>query len=267
MSLPPTQFRRVGDIELAYADSGGPGEAVLLLHGAYLAKEVWAAQWTALSAHHRVIAVDLRGHGESTGGIWTFHLPLVAEDLTSLLTALGVRQVHVCGHALGGMVALQLALVHPDRVRSLVLVDTTASVNATPMDTVLSHVTWPLVALLSIRRQAAVLARAVAPGDPALQHLIRTHVLTFEARPEAYRVIWDAMMAFDVLPDLPRITCPTLILVGGRHPVTHGQARRLQQGVPHAELRVIPNAGHLLTLEQPGTVNALLLGFWRGKTG
>ena len=248
MSLPPTQHRRVGDIELAYTDSGGPGEAVLLVHGAYLSKEVWAEQWAALSAHHRVIAVDLRGHGESTGGIWTFHLPLVAEDLTSLLTALRVRQVHVCGHALGGMVALQLALVHPDRVRSLVLVDTTASVNATPLDTVLSHVTWPLVALLSIRRQAAVLARAVAPGDPALQHLIRTHVL-----------------AFDVLPDLPRITCPTLILVGGRHPVTHGQARRLQQGVTHAELRVVPDAGHFVTLEQPEAVNALLLGFWQAR--
>lgn len=266
-ALPATQLHTVGDIQLAYVDSGGPGTPVLLVHAAYLSKQAWEAQWTALSAHHRVIAVDLRGHGESSAGIWPFSISLVAEDLAGLLDALGIRRAHVCGHSLGGMAALHLALQHPDRVRSLVLVDTTASVQSTVIQAVTAQLAWPVIALTGIRRQATLMTRALAPNDQTLQRTLLRQILTFEDRPEAYRVIWDAMMSFELLADLPRITCPTLILIGGRHPVTHGQARRLQAGLPDAELRVIPRAGHLVTMEQPAVVNDLLLRFWNERSG
>ena len=265
--LPPTQFHTVSDTRLAYVDSGGPGTPALLVHAAYLSKQAWEAQWTALSEHHRVIAVDLRGHGESTAGIWPFSIPLLAEDLTGLLDALGIRRAHVCGHALGGMASLHLALQHPDRVRSLVLVDTTASVQSTAIQAVTAQLAWPLIALTGIRRQATLMARALAPNDRALQQTLLRQILTFEGRPEAYRVIWDAMMSFELLADLPSITCPTLILIGARHPVTHGQARRLRDGLPKAELRVIPRAGHLVTMEQPEVVNDLIVRFWDDNSG
>ncbi|PJI52324.1 hypothetical protein CTI14_44250 [Methylobacterium radiotolerans] len=74
-------------------------------------------------------------------------MSLVAEDLAGLLDALGIRRAHVCGHALGGMAALHLALQHPDRVRSLVLVDTTASVQSTVIQAVTAQLAWPVIAL------------------------------------------------------------------------------------------------------------------------
>ncbi|WP_128374598.1 alpha/beta fold hydrolase [Streptomyces cavernae] len=106
---------------LATHDHGGDGPPLVLLHGAGRTLADWAAVGPLLAARHRVLAVDLRAHGRSPSGPWNF--PAVLGDLETTLDEHGVPGALPVGHSLGGMVAVQYALAHPDRTPGAVNLD------------------------------------------------------------------------------------------------------------------------------------------------
>jgi len=99
-------------LPLAVHDHGGDGPPLLLLHGAGRTLADWAAVAPLLVPHHRVLAVDLRGHGLSPSGTWSF--PGVLADIEAVLEEYGIPGALPVGHSLGGMVAVRYALEHPD---------------------------------------------------------------------------------------------------------------------------------------------------------
>ncbi|WP_406176635.1 alpha/beta fold hydrolase [Streptomyces sp. NBC_00996] len=103
----------IGDrIALAVQDHGGDGPPLLLLHGAGRTLADWAAVAPLLVPHHRVLAVDLRGHGLSPSGVWDF--PHVLGDIEAVLEERGIPGALPVGHSLGGMIAVLHALEHPE---------------------------------------------------------------------------------------------------------------------------------------------------------
>ncbi len=114
-----TEFIDVDDGTL-YCEDMGEGPPVVMVHGFTLDRRVWDNEFQALSHRFRAIRYDLRGHGKSSGVSGDFNH---VEDLARLLAALDVKRAHLIGLSLGGWVAADFAIVHPQRVESVVLVD------------------------------------------------------------------------------------------------------------------------------------------------
>jgi len=110
-------------VVLAYDDAGAGYPAVVFVHGAACNRRFWHQQVPRFSSAHRVVAVDLRGHGESDAPSERYTVRLFAEDLASTCTRLGIESPVVIGHSLGGLVALDFASAYPDQVAAAVLID------------------------------------------------------------------------------------------------------------------------------------------------
>ena len=109
---------RVGDIEMYYAEAGS-GEPLLLIMGFGGDHLAWAFQVPTLAQRHRVIAFDNRGAGQTDAPDHPYTTRMMADDACGLLDALNIDRAHVIGVSMGGMIAQELALNHPDRLRSL----------------------------------------------------------------------------------------------------------------------------------------------------
>jgi len=164
----------------------------------------------------------------------------------------------VAGHSLGGAVALELALRHPERVRGLILIATGAhfpALAATPSLFLLPAAVAPgkfrdLFLGEGVSAEALALARAAVAGCP----------------PDIIRADISAAKAFDARAALPRVRCPALILCGTEDHITPPRyAAWLKEGLPDAHVVLIRGAGHMLPLERPEQVNAALATFLRGQ--
>ncbi|NQU07244.1 MAG: alpha/beta fold hydrolase, partial [Candidatus Abyssubacteria bacterium] len=118
---------RVNDIDLNYEQSG-KGETIVFLHGYTGSSQDWASQIPVVSTDYRAIAVDHRGHGKSEAPVTeeAYSIKIFSEDVYALLGRLGITRCCLVGHSMGGFMALQLVLDHPDIVKALVLVDTSS---------------------------------------------------------------------------------------------------------------------------------------------
>ncbi len=111
------------DVVLAYDDAGTGYPPLVFVHGAACNRRYWYQQVPRFCAAHRVVAVDLRGHGESFAPSERYTVRLFADDLASTCTQLGIDSPVVIGHSLGGLVALDFASVYPGRVAAAALID------------------------------------------------------------------------------------------------------------------------------------------------
>ena len=110
-------------VVLAYDDAGSGYPPLVFVHGAACNRRFWDQQLPRFSSAHRVVAVDLRGHGESDAPSERYTVRLFAEDLASTCTQLGIESPVVIGHSLGGLVALDFASAYPDHVAAAVVID------------------------------------------------------------------------------------------------------------------------------------------------
>ena len=213
---------------------------------------MWAAQLEHLSTDYRVLAPDLPGFSSR---LPSDLLPLkeAAGTVARWLDEVDAAPAHVCGLSLGGMVALHLAHDAPGSVRSLVL----SGAQVRP-PRALMMVQKAILRVLSERR----LLRSSASG-PAELRQAQLETLTHLGKRGLLRVMRDAGRS-DLRPLLPEIRCPALVLCGSEDRPNLGAARTLAAGLPRAELRVVPGAGHVWNLEQPETFSRTVGEFVAG---
>ena len=255
-----------GDVRIAY-DVRGAGEPLLLIHGLGYTRDGWGPARDVLAEHFLVISYDNRGLGESDVPPAPYTAAAMAEDAVAVLDAAGVERADVVGTSLGGMVAQELVLAHPDRVRRLVLVCTTPGV---------TH-SYPLPE----RTQALFREMPTLPPEVALRRAVENSLAAevVAARPDlvdeiyAYRLAhppnmagWQAQAeagtAFDAWERIGAITTPTLALHGtGDNVVDHRSSDVLAERIAAARLEKLDGAGHLLFWEEPERFAGLVRGF------
>ena len=244
--------------KIHYTSYGTGPQAVVLVHGWTCDETFWRDQVPALRQGHRVITVDLPGHGRSEVPLESrMTMENFARAVNEVLVEAGVSQAVLVGHSMGTPVIRQFARLYPAKTRALVLMDGTIF----PPKEAAGRQGRGLV----YRGEAGLRARRAAVrsyfGDattPALrEHIERVMLETAEAT--AAGAI-DGMLAVEVWRDESPVRVPVLAVYAGSSGVSRKYLRQL---FPALEYHAIRGAGHFLMLEKPGLVNAVLLAFLR----
>jgi len=239
------------------------GVAVVLLHSLGGSASDWETETEHIGERHRTIAVDLPGFGESPAFSGPVELTAYADSVLRTLDELGVDRFVIVGMSMGGMVALQIAARQPARCRGLVLASTTPAVDES-IKGVLATCDQAIAAggmeLFADGMVPQIFgSAALEDPSPAVQGYIAG---LRSSDPEGFGKAAFAIASHDVAERLPEVNCPALIVHGDGDvliPVTH--ARRIAELLPHAELRIFENCGHMTTLERPTEFGALLSSF------
>lgn len=255
-------------------DVYGAGETALaLLHAYPLSRGQWAAQAQSLARalDIRVITPDLRGCGESSADDTAITMERMAQDVVALLDALGASRVALGGLSMGGYVAFAALRAQPERFAGLMLADTRAAADSAEAQAARAQtaifVQQQGAGALFDRDAPRLLSNRTLHHDPAA--VAQARALAEVNRPEALAAVARGMARrHDATDLLPRIACPTLVLVGDQDAITPvADARILFERIPHAHLEIIEDAGHLSNLERPTLFTERVASFLRQHVG
>jgi 3-oxoadipate enol-lactonase len=239
---------------------GADGDAVVLIHGFPLVREMWDAQAETLARTHRVVRPDLRGMGASSVPDGPYLMETLASDVAAALDKLGVESAAIAGHSLGGYVALAFARMFSERVTRLALV--------------CSRIAADTPEIAEKRRETAAaldrgaplppetIARLLAPETPSQRPgvAVRAAELAGRIDPRGAAAMLRGMAmrvpSDDIAGDLD---VPVLVRAGGRDQVVPlKEARATARAFPRGRLVVCERSGHLPMLEEPEAVTAAL---------
>lgn len=255
-------------MRLAYSDEG-TGPVVVLLHGFPLNRTMWEAQIRALTPEYRVIAPDLRGHGESPAPDGVYTMEAMADDVAETLDGLGIAgPVVVGGLSMGGYVALALALNHPLRVAALILADTraaadTAEAAARREETAQAVLRTGDVGAVVDAMLPRLFSQATFRDRPALVPPIKA-VMEGTPPPGVVGALRGMACRADRRARLEEISCPVLVAVGEDDAITpRDEMKAMADALAGSRFVAVPGAGHLAPYEKPDAFNSALLDFLR----
>jgi pimeloyl-ACP methyl ester carboxylesterase len=250
----------VGRQCLYYEDTGGDGPVVLFSHGFLMDHEMFGAQLEEFRADHRVVVWDWRGFGLTTTDGTDFTVWDQAKDLLALLDHLGIERAVLAGMSHGGYITMRAALVAPERVRAVILIDTNAQGLEPEEAEGYRHLfeQWQTVGPTD---ELCEMFAGIIIGDVGIAARWKNK---WQARSkESIRQVARATVQVEDIRDrLPEITCPALIVHGAEDvafPLSRGQD--IVDLLPKArDLAVVPG-GHAACMTHPGAVNAVLRDF------
>lgn len=241
-----------------WVEQAGEGTALLLISGLGYSNWCWKDLQATLSSELRVISFDNRGTGRSDKPAAPYSIAMMAEDATGVLDALGVTSAHVLGHSMGGYVATQLALLHPQKVRSLTLVSTTCGgTEMVPVPESTLRLWGDVAGLPPVDSARRAMPTSFAAGWTERHPERFEQILAARLRHPTPPACWAAQFAacgeyIDKGIDASRIACPTLIIHGTEDRVVpYGNGELLRNRIPGARLAALPGCGHLPPLEEP----------------
>jgi 3-oxoadipate enol-lactonase len=251
-----------------YYEVAGTGHPLLLIHAGITDSRMWDEQFQTFAQQYQVIRYDIRGYGKSTipSGKFANH-----EDITALFEHLSIKQAHVIGISFGGLIALDFTLAHPDQVTSLVLGAPSVSGHVSSSADA-SHFEEEEEALLergdlkgatnlNLRMWLDVPRRTPDQVDPTVRQRIyemQYHAFTVPIPAEAEVISLEP----PAITRLAEIHVPTLFIVGEYDvPEKIDLVGQLAEEIALARQIVIPNAAHIVNMEQPAEFNRMVLDF------
>lgn len=287
-SLAPGRIELSGGHRLAYVVAGTDGDVCVLLHGIANTWRFWTGIAAELAATRRVVAFDLPGFGDSELPAGPLTAPAVADILIEAFDRLGIDQAAVCGHSMGGLVALAMAAGHPTRVHHVAVVGGALLGVLGLYEGVGTVVRHPI----RTARLASVVAQGAVPtpgwildriaGSAALRTLFLSTYLRWPARLPA-GPIRDCLVgvgrpgvlraaakagSFDLAATASRVRCPVLVVNGDCDRLSPvAEAQQLGSVLSDARVVVIDGAGHWPMVERPAEVGQVIADFLAHRAG
>jgi 3-oxoadipate enol-lactonase len=250
---------------LGYVDIG-QGLPIVLIHGLFLDHTAFEEQMKAFADRHRIIEIDIHGHGASSELDRSMSLDEIAEDYFDLVQQLGIQQAIWGGVSLGGMTSLRIAIRHPEAVLGLLLLNTNAGKGAGKKVPSVAGLNAPLTMrwlwqtrfLKNKVLEAGLFGRTTLETKPDLQRIWVEKMQPISSK-SMKNAVEAVLSASSILEQLPSITVPTII-AGGAEDTTlpMSASRDIHEQIANSTLVEIPQCGHSSSIEQPEQVTELL---------
>jgi pimeloyl-ACP methyl ester carboxylesterase len=251
---------KVIDISIYY-EITGEGEPLLFIHGLGSSTRDWEEQVPFFAKNYQVITVDIRGHGQSDKPKGPYTIPMFASDIAELLKVLQVGPIHVIGISLGGGIAFQLSIDHPELVKSLVAVN--AAVGVPP------GFKWKfeffkrnlVVKLIGMKKMGEILAPRLFIKPEQEENRQKLIERWAQNDKKAYLSAFNSLKSFNVIEQLSKINCPTLVLGSDEDYTPTSAKEKYTVLIPKGELIEIKDARHALPIEKPEEFNETVMKF------
>ncbi|MCB4756793.1 MAG: alpha/beta fold hydrolase [Elusimicrobia bacterium] len=254
---------------LAY-ERVGSGIPLVFLHPFPLNRKIWAVNRPAFSQHFQFITVDLPGFGESSGQGNIATMEMMAREVVQTLEGIGIKEKFVAaGMSMGGYVLFPLWRQVPDRLRGLILISTRAEADSVAardkrfknVDIIGREGLKPLADQMI----PILFGKTMPAKDPVLIEQVRSWIMggNVDGVKAALRGMAERP---DSTPTLPTISVPTLVIAGEEDAAALAKDMfSWAQRIPRVEFQVVPQAGHLLSLEQPAVFENLVTTFLKRR--
>lgn len=254
---------KLEDVSLHYEETG-QGTPLLLIHGLGASSDYWDLMLPSLTTQHRVIMVDVRGHGRSDKPAGAYSVPLFAKDVAALCDRLGLKNLHVLGHSMGGMIAFQLVVDRPELVRSLIILNSGPDMVPRKLSMFLAlKLRLFLLRAFGPAKLAAVLAKKLfpKPDQESLRQRVRDSLGKND--PDVYLRSTRALIGWTVQARIGEIACPVLVLASDRDYTPLSAKEEYVKLLRDVRLEVITDSGHAASLDQPQQVVEKVVAFTR----
>lgn len=226
---------------------------------------MWHAQIEELRLHHRVIAYDVRGHGDSDKGTEDFSIELFVKDLINFMNGLNIEKVILCGLSMGGYIALSAVLHFPSHFEGLILCDTNCIADSS------ETVEKRMIGIDTIKEKGVVqyadesiknlFAEASFRNKKTEIALVRDMIVNTDEE-SLYFTLHALAKRFETCSRLSEIKIPTLVLVGKEDKITPiTSAEVLHNGIAESSLTILEGAAHLSNMENPTLFNQEITAF------
>ena len=261
-----TQYALINGARLYYADQG-QGPPLLLVHGLGASHADWEKQIAHFSRIFRVIAPDLRGHGESDA-LGPYSVERFATDLLQLVDQLGLGGFALVGHSMGGAVAMQMAMLKSDRVVKLVLSNTLPSFR--PQTFAQKRQLWLrlwIARLFGNARLSRITAKRMFPQPDQVE--VREAVAARNARAnrQVYLETLRALSGWSIQDKLQWLRMPTLVLASEHDYFPAEQAQSFAEALPDGRYRLFEGAHHGLPMELADDFSRVVMEFLTPGSG
>jgi pimeloyl-ACP methyl ester carboxylesterase len=272
-SMPVT---KIMDVKINYEDEG-EGYPILFIHGFTRCLQDWDEQVPILTDKYRVVRYDCRGHGgsESPDDPSQYSQEILVDEALGLIDNLGLNKTNVCGLSMGGNVALNLAINHPDRVNGAIIVSTGSG--SEPDDGFIDAF-HNLAGILDKgdletftgALMASPLVSTLIKLRPEYTELMKEGLMSSNPKGLAHTirgVLLKRNSILDLEDKLKNLDVPSLILAGESDEPCLRPADFMKQHIPNSRLIIMPETGHIVNLERPDDFNREMISFLNEVTG
>ncbi len=256
-------FVNLNKIKLFYEETGSGEETIIFIHGLGSCGKDWKKQVDIFSKNYRCITVDLRGHGKSDHTP-PFNIQTMAFDIINLIKFLEIKQIHLVGISLGGMIAFQIAVLEPKILKSLTIVNALPEFKLKGLKQ-----NWMffsrifIINLLGMKIFSKILSKKLFPQKDQ-QKLREDFIKSFlKNNKQSYLSTLRSLMGWSVVKKIHLITCRTLF-ISAEHDYTSLSAKKVFAKKIGAKVIEIKYTHHALTIENPAEFNLSLQNFLNG---